>query len=56
MELASAKIIVLLLFGEKDAARELYEGTKRTHVGPPDWNMLALGASFFRETNPTNEH
>lgn len=56
VELASAKIIVLLLFGEKEAARELYEGTKRTHVGPPDWNMLALGASFFRETNPTNEH
>lgn len=55
VELVSAKILFLLLLGEYEEARAQYESAKFRHVGPLDWNLLALGASFFQETMGANE-
>lgn len=54
IELRAARILLLLLFGKREEARELFETARLHHKGPLDWNMLALGASFFREMNQAN--
>lgn len=47
IELRRAEILFLLLFGEEEKAREMYESVKWANAGPLDWDLRALGRTFF---------